>query len=268
MKSASGLLALAVMLTTAHAARSQTVYPVKDGTLADGSVYGPFDGEADDADWIFNQSSYEGSISRSVTAPSSEHRVVWEYDLSSVTQAPPAAAMLRFTLRGAPIFPFPDSDVHVYAYPADLQESMSDFHVGPARLQGVATVASYQPPTEFTVNVSAEVNAALISGSRKVAFRFQIDPATPHAASQAFIDALDSNASTKPRLVIEAAPSPPGDVDGDGDVDLDDFAGFPPCMSGPNRSPESGCQPYDFDQDGDVDLADLQAFQRYVADPN
>ncbi len=53
-----------------------------------------------------------------------------------------------------------------------------------------------------------------------------------------------------------------GDHDGDGDVDGDDFAEFPACMTGPNGSPlPPGCSVFDFDTDEDVDLTDFAQFQ-------
>ncbi len=54
-----------------------------------------------------------------------------------------------------------------------------------------------------------------------------------------------------------------GDCDGDGDVDLGDYAGFETCFDGPNVDLESGCECFDFDVDGDVDLNDFSLFQGY-----
>ncbi len=246
-------------------AGAQTIYPAKDGTLADGGLYGPFDGIADDADWYFNESSYEGSIALSTDerAAAEEHRVVWEYSLNTVSYEPPVAATLTFTIRGAPIWPFPDVVVHVYSYPADLQETMDDFHAGPAILQGSVTVLPYQDPTVYTVDASTAVSEALTSGENMVAFRYQIDPGTLEDANQAFIDALDSDPTTKPFLTIDEAPPAPGDADEDGDVDLVDYASFESCMSGPDTTPGSGCDVFDFDQDVDVDLEDFERFQNY-----
>jgi hypothetical protein len=251
-------------LAAASADAAQTIYPNKDGTLADGGVYGPFDGVADNADWYFNESSYEGSITLATQTPESslEHRVVWEYNLSSVSLTPPVSATFFFTIRGAPVYPRPDVDVHVYSYPADLVESMSDFSSGPTELQGSVTLSPYQPATEFSLDVSDLVSEALSTGSDKVAFRFQVDPGTPSDVNQAFMDALDSDPTTKPYLVIDAAPVP-GDTDGDGDVDLDDFASFPSCMAGPEVDVGTNCEKFDFDEDLDVDLADFALFQSY-----
>jgi serine protease AprX len=56
-------------------------------------------------------------------------------------------------------------------------------------------------------------------------------------------------------------PPVPGDHDGDGDVDLADFAAWHGCMTGPNAGPpSSGCEVFDFDADDDVDTEDFQTF--------
>ncbi len=52
-----------------------------------------------------------------------------------------------------------------------------------------------------------------------------------------------------------------GDFDGDGDVDLDDWAGFALCWTGPLGGVAPECVLSDMDFDGDVDLADAQLFQ-------
>jgi hypothetical protein len=64
-----------------------------------------------------------------------------------------------------------------------------------------------------------------------------------------------------------AAVAIPGDFDGDGDVDLEDFAQFAACYGLPIGSadftpPTTACRDaFDFDTDGDVDLADVSIFQ-------
>ncbi len=65
---------------------------------------------------------------------------------------------------------------------------------------------------------------------------------------------------------VRAPEGPLGDVDGDGDVDLADFATLAVCFSGPGpASPPAGCSPEEFatcdlDGDGDVDLSDFSTF--------
>ena len=53
----------------------------------------------------------------------------------------------------------------------------------------------------------------------------------------------------------------PGDLDGDGYVDLEDFVIFEDCMSGPDVPYVLGCSAADLTSDGDVDLIDWSAFQ-------
>ena len=52
----------------------------------------------------------------------------------------------------------------------------------------------------------------------------------------------------------------PGDLDGDGDVDLHDFAIFQGCFGGPGVEVGQQCQLADLDSDGDVDLQDFALF--------
>ncbi len=57
--------------------------------------------------------------------------------------------------------------------------------------------------------------------------------------------------------------SVPMDIDGDGDVDLSDYALFTECLANPAGTPLTGyCTRADADNDADVDLADFAAFQR------
>ena len=236
---------------------SEVVYPVADGTIADGGVFGVFDGVPDDSDWVFDESGYDGAITLATETPQSsiEHRVVWQYNLSAVSTTPPVSATLSFSLRGAPAFPMPDAVVHVYSFPPTLTEAPEQFDAQPATFLGSVTLAPFQPQTPFVLDVSTLVTDALNSGAGAVAFRFQINPSTPHDRNQAFFDALDEQRETKPTLVIDVA-GIPGDVDGDGDVDLTDLAmllsAFDTCLGDPGFIPGA-----DANSNGCVDLADL-----------
>ena len=97
--------------------------------------------------------------------------------------------------------------------------------------------------------------------------RFHDDPDTP-----------DGGNGTPPIVDMGAyeygAPAiTTGDMDGDGDVDADDFMLFVDCMPGPDAlTPPPGCDPpvfedADLDGDGDVDLADFATFQVEFSGP-
>jgi autotransporter-associated beta strand protein len=71
-----------------------------------------------------------------------------------------------------------------------------------------------------------------------------------------------------------APPVIPGDLDNDGDADLDDYGLFAGCMAGPDvTTPPPGCDPADFaladlqGADGDVDVGDLATFQEAFTGP-
>ena len=254
MRGVGAILSLALGFgVTASDVDGQTLSPVADGTIVDGGSRGPFDGVGDWADWTFNNSGSEGAIT---LATGLEQRVVWEFNLATVTAAPPVTALLTFTLRGAAIFPANPADVQILSYPADLVENLNDFAAGPAVLESEKLVAAFAPPTRYVVDVSATVNAALGAGVRRVAFRFQIDPETENG--QAFFDALDSDPATKPSLSIQNRV--PGDFDNDRDVDLEDSAILTDCVLGPGRSVVAACRVCDADLDLDVDLADVERF--------
>ena len=58
-------------------------------------------------------------------------------------------------------------------------------------------------------------------------------------------------------------PFPPGDFDGDEDVDTADFMHFLFCFQGPDETymPDHYCLSGDMDMDTDVDLTDFAEFQ-------
>ena len=57
------------------------------------------------------------------------------------------------------------------------------------------------------------------------------------------------------------------DRDGDGDVDLADYAAWDPCLTGPGVAAGAGCEGMDLDPDGDVDVGDFAVFQTSYTGP-
>jgi hypothetical protein len=237
----------------------QIVHTSADGTIVDGGSYGPFDGLGDSADWTFNETSYEGAISLSrVPAPGFERRVVCEYDLNLLTAQPPVIATLTFRLRGSGLFPALTAGVEVYAYPADLAEQIDDFSAGPSVFVAREFILPFQPATLYEINISSLIDEAFANGTKKVAFRFQIDPDTAPDSNQVFIDALDTVPSSKPFITLYGGIR--GDFDHDSDVDVEDYALLAPCIAGPYHAAIPACRPLDLDFDGDVDLVDMAEF--------
>ena len=67
---------------------------------------------------------------------------------------------------------------------------------------------------------------------------------------------------------FQTAPVVPGDIDGDGDADLDDHLSFDDCLTGPCGVPpdetaynDPCCVAVDFDADGCITLRDFGGFQ-------
>ncbi|MCK4658684.1 MAG: tandem-95 repeat protein [Phycisphaerae bacterium] len=63
-------------------------------------------------------------------------------------------------------------------------------------------------------------------------------------------------------ITVPGMANEPGDFNGDGNIDLLDYAQFWPCLNGPQEGlawPE--CDVFDFEPDNDVDLSDFAGFQ-------
>ncbi|MCH7872695.1 MAG: Ig-like domain-containing protein [Planctomycetes bacterium] len=58
-----------------------------------------------------------------------------------------------------------------------------------------------------------------------------------------------------------------GDLDGDGDTDIRDFASLVACLAGPSEAIPAGCDTSDLNTDLHVDLRDVAAFQIAFAPP-
>jgi len=79
-----------------------------------------------------------------------------------------------------------------------------------------------------------------------------------YATPQSGLNTLGFRVVRTPGTIVRA-----GDANGDGTVDLADYAEFAACLTGPEpQTPPTGCDALDFNVNGAIDLADFSAFQR------
>lgn len=90
---------------------------------------------------------------------------------------------------------------------------------------------------------------------------------------QGTIQVSDPDATNSPvnifMTVVVSTPAPPGDFDGDGDVDQSDFGRFQACIKGPGIIQDDPfCAGAKLDNDVDVDQDDFGVFQGCYSGPN
>jgi len=74
--------------------------------------------------------------------------------------------------------------------------------------------------------------------------------------------------SSEEHFYLQVTSTPvPGDLDGDGDVDLDDFDTFVACFTDSGGRIIAGCEACDLDGDEDLDCADWVLFQQAWTEP-
>ncbi len=119
----------------------------------------------------------------------------------------------------------------------------------------------YSIPGQAT---SADVTLYYQSTSKEF-IEFLRDENTTDSQGQDLYDLWNNNGKCPPEVMVQLqvplVPLAPGDHDGDGDIDLADYASFPACLTGPEGGNLSGCDPFDFDVDTDIDLADYAGYQ-------
>ena len=101
------------------------------------------------------------------------------------------------------------------------------------------------------------------------------DPACTPEPGETDVDGEPRVQSGFVDMGADETPYARGDATQDGQVDLDDFAIFADCLSGPGASPAptppitaADCRnAFDLDGDGDVDVPDFSAFQMVFAEP-
>jgi hypothetical protein len=117
-------------------------------------------------------------------------------------------------------------------------------------------------PQERTLRRDANSNAGTFNQS-DVPVHFGLGSATvvnqlrivwPTGAEQVL-----TNVATNQYLNVQHPA--PGDCDGDGDLDLTDWACLADCLTGPGATLSYGCATFDADGDMELDLVDAAAFQ-------
>ncbi len=129
--------------------------------------------------------------------------------------------------------------------------------------------------TNSTVRVSTASNGAQANGSSDLTMNRALSAGGRYVAFNSLATNLvaDDTNGANDVFVHRYSAGFLGDWDGDDDVDIDDFARFPTCDSGPIGSPDwvmpsQLCRDvFDFDGDSDVDAVDFAAFQAAFGGP-
>jgi len=151
-------------------------------------------------------------------------------------------------------------NVTVGAHRVDVTAAESaGYPVYNANLFTNATGAALDFDTQIRVPAGATILAVTRNGA---AHAYTYDAATGRVHVTGPL-ATGAGATTDVRVYYGTR----GDADGDGDIDLDDFLAFPPCMSGPDAPASAACAVFDFEPDGDVDLADYAVYADLLATP-
>lgn len=140
---------------------------------------------------------------------------------------------------------------------------------GPDGDLGVDLVNAFA--TSFTEGLTAPAALYLLtleaigSGSADItiaaAVAAKFAASTPHGLKVGHTDSNGNPASSVYPAPLTATPVVAGDLDRDGDVDLEDWALLWPCLTGPGGGILPGCDEADLDDDGDADLEDFSLYE-------
>ncbi|MCH7526106.1 MAG: DNRLRE domain-containing protein [Planctomycetes bacterium] len=158
---------------------------------------------------------------------------------------------------GAPAEPGDATWIHTFFDTAFWANVGGDFSLNASAVQIIGDLGFYT--WESTEGLVADVQAWLNDPLNNFGWLLLADETNfPTAKRFDTKDHIDPD--VHPVLTVEF--TPPGDCDGDGDADLDDFAAFLNCFTGPNAGPvDPECECADIDADGDADFDDFALFQ-------
>ena len=199
----------------------------------------PRDGFGD----YLNGSPFEGLL-RAVS--SREDRAIQEYDVSAYAGMTVTSATISGTIFNNNAGGTWPRAFDFLVYEGNGQADVTDFEI-PSTGFGTAYWPGPTPPLSFSFDVTTHVQALLDGGAQYVGLK------VVGVSDNLFPSILDDDSAL---LTIEAVPAVPGDVDGDGDVDLSDLgallAAYGYCDGHPRYNPAA-----DFDGNGCIELADL-----------
>jgi hypothetical protein len=213
----------------------------------------------------------------------------------TVTLVPATASGTSYTISankwGFPATSHPAAIIRagdVVRYDFSLGAPPPQMEVSPSSIVRLITVGKTAADDSFTVtNLGGGTLAPLNYNITTNAAWLSVTPfngssnGEPHAISvsyntsglgmgshNAVIMVSDAAAVNHPQTVsVTLNLAPPGDFDGDMDVDQDDFAFFQRCMSGDFNAHPPGCEHADLDGDGDVDDTDFNLFFNCMSGP-
>jgi len=139
-------------------------------------------------------------------------------------------------------------------------EGQDYLHVRIAQTQSAAYPPVFIMPVDLVVTIGGSPQTVTVWNDQRTQI-FVVPVAGPVTALQ-----FDPNQWIL-RSSAQNVGYTPGSLDGDGDVDGDDFSLFELCFTDVGGQLADGCEPGDFDGDGDIDCTDWNQFTLAWTDP-